>query len=690
MAIFFVRTICARRKKLIGGGHMKQDQKIKRGIALAVVVAPVAVGFGAACSAGGGNSEGPGGGVAATNNQGGNAGVVFGMGGTNTSGTAGQGAAPFNPGVGGTNVGGNQNTGGFVGNTATAPLPPQVDRCMGQAAQFGTGSGAGLTYTYPYEGTIFPRGLLAPGIMWNQNGSADSVMLKLQSQGFTYQECFPAANPTRIAIPQDAWDSAGFYSGGPSDPLTVTLTVVSGGQVLGPVTETIMFAQAAIKGAIYYNTYDSPLAQNNGAILKISPGQAQPTPFLTVQGVPPLGPCVSCHALSVNGSVMLANTHLYPTGPFVSASYDVTGPAATQVFNNLPEAGFAGVFPDGSLAMTNGLPNTPSRSYAFPDIAGAPPALISFPNHATSHLLDTRTGTAVQAPGWDVQHATMPMFSPDGKHIVYNDFDQGGGHSLWMMDFDVGTRTFSGKRQIFNDPTRYAGWPFFTPDSKQVLFVLTTRDDFASQVPDFTLPVVAPNQPAGNGYLMLLDLASNQAVKLDLAGGFRNGQSYLPGNDNDREFYPTMSPIAAGGFFWAFFTARRTIGNLQTLSVEDPKSKKLWVTAISMGAPPGTDPSHPAFVLPGQELGTGNMRAFAALEPCKEDGEQCTAGTDCCRGYCGDIKSDTGIGICGAQPPNECAKEFDKCTQDSDCCPPAPGTRALVCIGGFCAQGGIR
>ena len=128
---------------------------------------------------------------------------------------------------------------------------------------------------------------------------------------------------------------------------------------------------------------------------------------------------------------------------------------------------------------------------------------------------------------------------------------------------------------------------------------------------------------------------------------------------------------------------------MQTLDVNDPNSKKLWVTAISMGAPAGTDSSHPAFFLPGQEMTTGNMRAFAALEPCKEDGEKCTAGTDCCKGFCGGIDATTGIGTCGAQPPNTCAKEFDKCTQASDCCP-NPAGRPLDCIGGFCAQSGIH
>lgn len=669
---------------------MKRDRRIQQGVVAAIVLAPLAGAFAAACSAGGGNDQ-VGNGFGGTGQGGGGGQGNSGTGnvGTGNDTGAGGGALIIGGGSGGSAGTAGGGAAGFVGNTAQAPLPPQVDRCMGQDAQFQGASGGGLTLTYPYDGTIFPRGLLSPPLTWNQSGTADAVLLKIQSQKFTFQACFGAQNPTMIAVPQDAWDAAGFYSNGVADPTTISVTVKSGGQTFGPVTETILFAQAAIKGAIYYNTYNSPLAGNNGAVLKIVPGQAQPTPFLTVQGAPPIGPCVSCHSLSVNGAVMTVNQHVYPAGPFISASYDVTGATPTQVFNNLPEAGFAGIYPDGSLAMTNGPQNIPSRSYAFPDIAGAPPALISYPNAATSRLLDTKTGQVVQAAGWDVQHATMPMFSPDGKHIAYNDFDQGGGHSLWMMDFDVATRTFSNKKQIFTDATRYAGWPFFTPDSKQVLFVLTSRDDFASQVPDFVAPTVAPNQPAGNGYLMIVDLASGQASKLDLAGGIKNGQVYLPGNDNDRDYYPTMSPIAAGGFFWAFFTSRRTIGNLQTLDVNDASSKKLWVTAISIGAPAGTDPSHPAFVLPGQELKTGNMRAFAALEPCKEDGSVCTAGTDCCKGFCGDIKSDTGTGICGAQPPNTCAKEFDKCTQDSDCCA-QPNGRPMVCIAGYCAVPGVH
>jgi len=61
------------------------------------------------------------------------------------------------------------------------------------------------------------------------------------------------------------------------------------------------------------------------------------------------------------------------------------------------------------------------------------------------------------------------------------------------------------------------------------------------------------------------------------------------------------------------------------------------------------DPSNPAFLLPGQELNSGNIRAFAALEPCKEDGQPCKSGADCCKGFCSMIDPATGIGVCGKE-----------------------------------------
>ena len=71
--------------------------------------------------------------------------------------------------------------------------------------------------------------------------------------------------------------------------------------------------------------------------------------------------------------------------------------------------------------------------------------------------------------------------------------------------------------------------------------------------------------------------------------------------------------------------------------------KQLWVAAVdaSMKLP---DPSHPAFWLPGQALDTINMAGYWTLEPCKptpKDGTvaSCTAGYECCSGFCRALRS---------------------------------------------------
>ncbi len=511
-------------------------------------------------------------------------------------------------------------------------------------------------------------------MQWDGAGG-DAVYLKIESRGYLFEGCFSGAGaPARFNVPESAWVGAGEWSQGAADPATVTLAVRAGGNITAS-SQQWTFALASIKGAIYYNTYGSPKALQQsppaaGAVLKIVPGQAEPEVFLSIPGLPAVGPCVSCHSLSSNGSMMTANSHAYPFGPFLSQAYDVSTGRASLLQNSLPESGFAGIYPDGSFLVTNGPPSPSTDNVAFPMGANNLPALVG---PAESKLVDTRTGSII-GPG-PALHAQMPTFSPDGRQVVYNSFDDGAGHGIYVSDFDPVTKTFSNQREVYRDPVRYPGWPFITPDGKAVLYVLGTRSDFVSQLPASAVPPPLGNAGRSNLRITYLD-ALGQSIPLDAANGYASGQVYLPAGaarDSDLEFFPTMSPIAAGGYFWVFFTSRRTYGNISKLDLEDPLTKKIWVTAIDIGAAPGSDPSHPAFFLPGQELGSGNMRAFAALEPCKNDAAGCTNGTDCCSGFCTD-------NVCG--PPRECSGIDERCATRDDCCNPNPD---IHCIAGFCA-----
>jgi hypothetical protein len=164
-------------------------------------------------------------------------------------------------------------------------------------------------------------------------------------------------------------------------------------------------------------------------------------------------------------------------------------------------------------------------------------------------------------------------------------------------------------------------------------------------------------------------------------------------NDTVLNYEPTVAPVPSGGYIWVIFTSRRLYGNMATSDPwqSDPRNydatqfanttcKKLWVAAIDLNAPAGSDPSHPAFYLPAQELLAGNARGFWVLDPCKPDGASCQSGDQCCNGYC-EPNGDGGALICSNVPPT-CSATGDKCTTAKDCCQPSDS-----CINGYCAQG---
>ena len=158
-------------------------------------------------------------------------------------------------------------------------------------------------------------------------------------------------------------------------------------------------------------------------------------------------------------------------------------------------------------------------------------------------------------------------------------------------------------------------------------------------------------------------------------------------------YEPTVNPVASGGYVGrlhepAHVRQRRDIDPYSS----DPRGydykteatpKKLWVAAIDLNATPGTEPSHPAFYLPGQELFAGNSRGYWVVDPCKADGETCQSGDECCNGYCN--PSDAGGFVCGSMTTTSggCSSLGNHCSMASDCCGAAQG---IACIDGFCAQ----
>jgi hypothetical protein len=570
--------------------------------------------------------------------------------------------------------------GAIIASGCPGPLAASVVAALQSASS----NSASLTWLYPYDQTVFPGGLAAPILQWSQSGTPDGVFLHLHSSKFDYQGCYAGSNPPELQIDQTAWQAAFNQSGGKADPLVVELSSISGGTASGAIKETWIFAGGNLAGDVYYNTYGSKLVpgqkNKNGAVIKIAKGQTAQAILYTSTGSAPLGPCVSCHSLSSNGAMLVAQQHKYPgadplNGPG-SMSFDLTktpmpNPTAPLANDTKDDWGLSAVYPDGTFLLTSGEPSNTSTSYSSPVAKGNNPGMIG---PKPSSMYNTSTGATISFSGLTTEYAMMPMFSPDGKHVVYNDApaaDAGiDGHTLTMMDFDMPSKTFSNPKQLFHDPVRFPGWPFFTPDAKQVIFSLGNTDNFATEEPTNETAVFSAE-------LYVVDVATGTSHRLDETSGFNAaGVNYLPfpTRDEGLDFYPTVNPVSAGGYFWAYFTSRRSYGNLYPgvdgLGAKDVGTKAIWVSAIDIDPAPGTDPSHPAFYLPGQELGSGNIRAFSVLAPCQANGASCESGFDCCDGTCT-------MGKCGV--PAACASQDNKCTPTIPCCDPTD-----QCIGGYC------
>jgi hypothetical protein len=642
-----------------------------------------------------------------------------GFGGGSSGGGASSGASGGGTGDDGSTCFANCNTMGFDGSlggssSGTTPPPhmdagvliddtmnPMVPAATVALLEAGGPVDSAMKWLYPYDGTVFPGGILPPVLQWApQSGGADAVYLHMKSQLFEYKAVFPKNTLMQLPIPQARWNTALGQSNGGADRLTVELTTIAGGKVSGPIKESWSIALGSLKGLIYYNTYNSTIASMaagtpNGAVMELKPGNAMPTALLSIAGTVPVGPCISCHSLSADGSMLVAQKHAYPGGLTApgSMSFNLKSGAPNPT-NPTPlgstmadDWGFSAVYPDGSRLLTAGEPNDSTMiTGLFPVANPNNPGMIGPKQNV---MYNPTTAATITFTGLADKTAMMPMFSPDGKKIVYNDVTNDGGHALVIQDFNAATNTFSNPVVIYKDSSKYPGWPFFTPDSKYVVFAMGPGSNFAS-IPPASFSSVGPVQASAS------DVASSDlyitcvrspgtATPLNLANGIRAGSSYLPFGMRDQSlnFYPTGSPVAAGGYFWVFFTSRRQYGNVMVdttnnNAVPDPvfhaETKKIWATALTIDPGEGAcagDSSHPAFLVPGQELGSGNIRAFAALAPCTAMGSSCQSGVDCCGGFCTN-------GKCGQPPP--CSTDGDKCTTTADCC----SGSGLSCIGGYC------
>lgn len=491
------------------------------------------------------------------------------------------------------------------------------------------GQDAAITWAYPYDKTVFPRGLTAPELMWNGGGAGDKYYISIKAPFAEFDVFGSADPPSRAPLDPVLWTQLSESGVGGNVDVVMNRLPAGAAAANSVIDHDWKIAPGSLRGTVYY------WSNNLGRVLRIKPGAGVPEDFLAAAGETG---CSTCHTVSADGSTLVLG------GDINVSTFDLLTNTMTMSLGSVgkPVRNWAmpAVSPDGTVVVENNapLPGPPGGSDA---------------------MWDAKTGVKLANTGLDGVFLDMPAFSPEGSKLAFVDH---ATHSLGVYGYDAVNKRVTGGPTNLVDPgadpnLNLIAFPNMSPDGKWIVY---HRGNYPNSL----------DTRNGPGFLYLAS-SDNPGVEMRLENANGDGYPFAAGDrDRTHDYEPTFAPLPAGGYAWVVFTSRRTYGN--RLVAGPTATKQLWVAAIDLSPVAGQDPSHPAFHVAGQALDTLNMRGFWALEPCKQDGQVCETGSQCCNGNCDD-------GICQVPDPNGCVDTGNACMQAGDCCDPG-----ATCVNGFC------
>jgi hypothetical protein len=539
---------------------------------------------------------------------------------------------------------------------------------------------ATVVWAYPYDGTVWPRGLLPPILQWNGGAATDDYYVHIKSPTFELEDFATATNApaSRLTLDATTWEK---FVDSTSGATQVTVARWDGSKATLIANHTWTIAPASMRGTIYY------WSNNLGRVLRIKPGAAQPDDFANQ---PPLSDpaqytqsscLMTCHTVSADGSTLVSG------GGVFGGSYDLLKSQPTVYLGGT--WGAAGGSNSSSVKWSNSAVS-PTGKYILTN--GMAEGLAYANDHTTTGFLGLYTtvdGKIVPTSGLTGALITQPAWSPEGSRIAfvaagdpmtwYGSWNVPPPGDLQVYQFDETKNPMASGLQTLvatgADPNKRIAWPTITPDGQWVLYSRAMQADTRAISND-------PSTPNVSDLYMASAVTPNQEQRLSKLDG--DGYPFAAGaRDVSLNYEPSFAPVAAGGYFWVVFTSRRTYGNVLTGDVTTVK--QLWVAAIDQNPKAGADPSHAAFHLTGQDEQHLAMRGFWALDPCKGDGQGCAGGTECCGGYCSGSGGDGGGGtgmVCSSQSQG-CSQSGNKCNVTSDCCGAGSG---VTCINHVCSE----
>jgi len=367
------------------------------------------------------------------------------------------------------------------------------------------------------------------------------------------------------------------------DPVTWSIrgTDDAGTGVGTSATQSIGFAPDSITGGIYYWT-----TSNGTGIMRFdfaSETQTDAEKFLGTELTS--GTCVGCHALSRDGTKLLAEAGGQNDGRVLLL--DVATRTPIVPFAAPPKSNFEAWSPDGS-AYVGVYADSGATNYDL-------------------MVFDGSAGTLTETidVGGDATHPSdHPDWSPQGDRIAY--VRVGVAQTLQRMhNGGIGQvvrsgGAWSGAQELVPaaaGKNRY--YPAFAPDGRLLAF-----DESTCNSGNTGGECDADTDPTAR--LFVVDaIAGGAPVELARANapGVADGATTTLTNS-----FPKWNPFVfrrdgdGGHLAWVTFSSTRRYG----LRSPPGGGTLLWMAAIDLDAPAGTDPSVAAFALPFQDIATSN------------------------------------------------------------------------------------